>query len=238
MQSLNLIPPTFSASVSCMDLLNMEKQIKKCESAGISFFHYDVVDGDFNQCLILGDTLLEQMSQVTDIPVEVHLAVYRPERFIQRFADAGAQYIAVQYEAMEKPLETFEKIRKYEAKPILCYRADTPPSEDFISLAKEVDWILKLTVNPGFSGQKIQMDAINHISSMSALLKEHGLKTQIQADGNVNASTLGMLTQAGATIFTGGTSGLFTKGGSIKEHLEHLKKIFNEAKYNHTDRQS
>lgn len=160
MTSVEFSYPAFSASVSCMDLLCLENQIKECESAGISFFHYDVVDGDFNQCFVLGDTLLEQMSQTTNLPIEVHLAVYHPERFIKLFADAGADYIAVQYEAMEDPLTIFDQIETCGSKPVLCYRAETPPSDDFVELASQVEWVLKLMVNPGFSGQVIQPQAI------------------------------------------------------------------------------
>lgn len=229
MTSAEFSYPAFSVSVSCMDLLCLENQIKECESAGISFFHYDVVDGNFNQCFVLGDTLLEQMSQITSIPIEVHLAIYRPERFIKLFADAGADYIAVQYEAMEDPLTIFNQIEACGSKPVLCYRAETAPSDDFVELASRVEWILKLTVNPGFSGQVIQPQAIQHISMMSDMLRKHRIDTPIQADGNVNISTIGKLAQAGASIFTGGTSGLFDGNSSIEENITILKNGYDHA---------
>lgn len=216
--------PTISASVSCMNLLNMEQQIKEVESAGVSFFHYDVVDGRFNRCFILGDSLLEQMSEKTSLPIEVHLAIYHPEQFIERFAKSGADYIAVQYEALDHPFHTFDLIRKYNANPVLCYKSTTAPDSHFLSLAKEVSWILKLTVHPGFSGQRIQPNAVSHIQQMARLLKEANIQTPIQADGNVNLSTISELASAGASIFTGGSSGLFDTRHTISQNVHALRK--------------
>lgn len=222
MKKAKLTSPCVSASVSCMDLLHLREQILETEQSGISFFHYDMVDGKFNQCFILGDTLLEMIRPEVTLPIEAHLAAYDPERYIERFAKLGADYIAVHYEAMEHPLKTFDLIRKYGAEPVLAFKCDTAPPDDFLSLADEVPWILKLTVNPGFSGQTMQKNSLEHIKEMRQKLSESGLSTSIQADGNVNPSTINTLSQSGADIFTGGTSGLFRPEHTIKENLELL----------------
>lgn len=222
MKKVSLENPALSASVSCMNLMHLKKQIEEVETSKVSFFHYDVVDGQFNRCFILGDTLLEQISDETCLPIEAHLAVYNPDAYIERFAKSGADYIAVQYEALDHPSKTFDLIRKFGAEPVLCYKSTTAPKNDFLSLAKEVSWILKLTVNPGFSGQTIQPDAISHIRQMSDLLNQAGIHTPIQADGNVNPTTIGALADAGASIFTGGTSGLFCKKASISQNALQL----------------
>ena len=218
MRKVTLNPPCVSASVSCMDLLHLREQILETEQSDISFFHYDMVDGKFNQCFILGDTLLEMIRPEVTLPIEAHLAAYDPDLYVERFAKLGADYIAVHYEAMEHPLKTFELIRKYGAEPILAFKCDTAPPEDFLSLAKEVPWILKLTVNPGFSGQTMQTNSLEHIKEMREKLSDAGLSTSIQADGNVNPSTIDTLYKSGADIFTGGTSGLFRPEHSIKEN--------------------
>lgn len=90
-----------SASVSCMDLCHLADAIEEAEGSGISFFHYDMVDGRFNDCFILSETLLKQMRGITSLPIEAHLAAFEPERYIGMYADAGADYIAVHYEAMK-----------------------------------------------------------------------------------------------------------------------------------------
>ncbi|MBS7008446.1 ribulose-phosphate 3-epimerase [Anaerostipes sp.] len=222
MKKVVLNPPCVSASVSCMDLLHLREQILETEQSGISFFHYDMVDGQFNKCFILGDTLLEMIRPEMNLPIEAHLAAYHPECYIERFAKLGADYIAVHYEAMEHPLKTFDLIRKYGAEPILAFKCDTAPPDDFLSLAKEVPWILKLTVNPGFSGQTMQKNSLQHIKEMRQKLSDAGLSVSIQADGNVNPNTINTLFQSGADIFTGGTSGLFCPEHSIKENREIL----------------
>ena len=204
----NVLPmPAVSASVSCMDLGNLADSIKKVEDSDVAFFHYDVVD---------------YLKKNSRLPIEVHLAVYDIENYIEVFAQKKVEYIAVHYEAMKNPKEIFAKIRSLGAKPVLAYRADTEPKDDLIELAPLCEWILKLTVNPGFAGQKINPEAIKHIKMMSDMLKQNNIKTRIQADGNVNKNTTRMLAEAGATIFTGGTSGLFLAGKSIQENLREL----------------
>lgn len=215
-------PILISSSVSCMDLCNLENSINEVEKAGVSFLHFDIVDGQFNNCFILGESTLEAIRPITNIPIEVHLAVYNPEKYIERFAKLGADYIAVHYEAMSNPLKTFEYIHHCGSKPILAFKADIPPNNDFLTLAKEVDWILKLTVNPGFSGQKLQEVSLEHIKQMSNIIKENNIDTYIQADGNVNCKTIPKLLSAGANIFTGGSSGLFIKDFTIKENFNNL----------------
>lgn len=217
---MNLPIPAVSASVSCMDLGHFAEAIKEVEHSQISFFHYDVVDGHFNKCYILGDMLCEYLKKHSSLPVEVHLAVNDIDNYIDVFAAKGADYIAVHYEAMQNPKETFAKIRSLGAQPVLAYRADTAPQDDLIELAPLCAWILKLTVNPGFAGQKINPEAVKHIKMMSDMLRANNIKTRIQADGNVNVSTTAMLAEAGATIFTGGTSGLFLKGKSVQENMD------------------
>lgn len=219
---MNLPIPAISASVSCMDLGNFSRAIKEVEKSNISFFHYDVVDGKFNKCYILGDMLCEYIKKHSHLPIEVHLAVYDIDNYIDIFSTKKVDYIAVHYEAMKNPKEIFSKIRSLGAEPVLAYRADTAPKEDLIELAPLCAWILKLTVNPGFAGQKINLEAIKHINMMSQMLKEHNINTRIQADGNVNVNTIAMLAKAGATIFTGGTSGLFLKGKTIQENINEM----------------
>lgn len=212
-----------SASVSCMDLLHLEEGLLEIEKTEIAFLHYDIVDGLFNRCFGLGDFLLPVIKKVSSKPIEVHLAVQEIDLYLEPLIKAGADYIAVHYESMSDPLETFQRIKALGAKPILAYRAETAPSEDFVKLAKEVQWILKLMVNPGFSGQSLNEAALGHIRTMRTLIQEQGLNTSIQADGNINRQSIQRIVEAGADIVTGGSSGLFLKNGSLEDNLTQLK---------------
>ena len=211
-----------SASVSCMDIGHLSDAIDKVNRSDVAFWHYDVVDGVFNQCLILGDLLYPYLKEKSRLPIEIHLAVEQPEQYIDIFSRYKLDYIAVHAETMNEPERVFRRIRECGALPVLAYRAETPPGEDFVDLAKKCAWVLKLTVNPGFSGQKIQDAAVRHIREMSDRLIHAGIGCRIQADGNVNEKTVHTLYEAGARIFTGGSSGLFTKERSIQENVVRL----------------
>ncbi len=213
-----------SASVSCMDLLNLQKDLIEIEQNQIDFLHYDVVDGVFNPCFGLGDSLLPFLKQGSTKPVEVHLAVVDVDLYIEPLIKAGADYIAVHYESMEDPIKTFEKIKALGAQPILAYRSETAPNDDFPRLAKEVEWVLKLMVNPGFSGQKMQEQALDHLKQMRFMIDQYGLSTHLQADGNINPNTIALVVKAGADIVTGGSSGLFLKPGPLSLNIQKLKK--------------
>jgi ribulose-phosphate 3-epimerase len=212
-----------AASVSCMDMMNLKTHMAEAEEAGIDFYHFDVVDGEFNDCFILGQTLLESMRHCTEWPIEVHLAVYRPEKHIERFVKLGADYVGVHYEAMAEPRRIFDMIRKLGAIPVLTYRAETPFQQKDLELLEGLGWVNKLTVNPGYSGQKMQMPAVQHIRDMQRAATDAGLQLRIQADGNINESTIPIVVEAGADILTGGTSGLFKKGRSVKENVHAMR---------------
>ncbi|MDQ0359636.1 ribulose-phosphate 3-epimerase [Breznakia pachnodae] len=217
-----------SGSLSCCDILNLENEIEKINQSDLDFIHYDVVDGEFNKCFVFGDLVLEKIRPYVNKPIEVHLAVNDIDKYLEPFIKAGADYIAVHYEIDCNHKEVFEKIRRLGAKPILAFKSVSDVPEDFIELAKEVDWILKLTVNPGFAGQKIQSAAIEHIKIMRERLSQAGLTTHIQADGNIHSETIPSVVEAGATILTGGTSGLFRKNTRIQDNIDEMRQIAGE----------
>lgn len=211
-----------SASFSCVNLLNIEEELKRINESNIDFIHYDVVDGKFNKTFILGDTLLSVIRPHTDLPIEVHLAVEEPEIYIEPFIKAGADYIAVHQEVLADE-KLLLKIRELGAKPILTYRAETEPSLEDLNLLKNVDGVLKLTVNPGFAGQKFQKNSLKHIKKLKEIIDDNDLNIEIQADGNINLDTIKDVKEAGATVVTGGTSGLFIEGTDLNENIIKLK---------------
>ncbi|HHY22800.1 MAG TPA: ribulose-phosphate 3-epimerase [Clostridiaceae bacterium] len=227
---------TLAASVSCFNLYNLESQVPLMEEAGVELLHFDVVDGRFNDCIILGTPTLEALRPHTELPIEVHLGVYQPERYIKQFIDSGADYIAVHYEAMNNPEKVFDQILNLGAQPILALKAETDVNEDMLRLLPYVDWIIKLTVNPGYSGQKLKIETIEKIRELRTAIRAKGYHTGIEADGNINLSTVPLVVEAGADILTGGTSGLFLHNRSIKEcaqsmletAVEHYAKIKKE----------
>ncbi len=208
---------TLAASVSCFNLYNIESQLPLVEEAGVDLLHFDVVDGRFNDCFILGAPTLAAIRPHTRLPIEVHLAVYEPQKFIRQFVEAGADYVAVHYEVMSEPEAVFEQIRQAGAKPLLALRAETGVDEGLARLLPQVDWVVKLTVNPGYAGQSFQPATLDRIRELRRAAQEAGLDIGIVADGNINPRTIPAVVGAGADILVGGTSGLFLKDKSIKE---------------------
>jgi ribulose-phosphate 3-epimerase len=208
---------TLGASVSCFDLFNLEKQFAQIHDAPVDFLHYDVVDGAFNQCIILGLPLLAAIRPHTTLPIDVHLAAYEPERFIEQFAEAGADIISIHPEGTGDVLGAFERIRKLRCIPALALRSETCADASLLPALEQALFVTKLTVNPGFSGQKIQEGAFVKMRALRKLMDGSGIRTPIAADGNVNPATIPALVEAGASMLIGGTSGLFLKGKTVKE---------------------
>ena len=147
-----------SASLSCADLLHVSDAVAQINASDIDFVHYDVVDGMFNNCFVFGDLILEKIRPICDKPIEVHLAVQNVRPYIEPFARAGADYIAVHYEIDDDLEDIFAHIRSAGCRPVLAMRCDTEVPSDFVKLASQVDWILKLMVQPGYAGQHMQRD--------------------------------------------------------------------------------
>ena len=224
MNRLNRQEITLSASVSCFNLYNMQSDMEQVHRSRVSFLHFDVVDGRFNSCFILGTPTLAALRPHTQLPIEVHLGVYEPIRFIEQYAACGADYISVHAEADDREglLRCFDAIRQAGAEPVLALRAETEVSDDILMLACHVPWILKLTVDPGYSGQTIKPKAFASIRRLREALRRDGLDIGIQADGNVNALTIPELVRAGADMFTGGTSGLFLREATVADNALRL----------------
>lgn len=199
------------ASLSCADLLNVEKNINELLENDITWIHYDVADGVFAECFIMGEELIKLIKRKYRINIEVHLAVYEIEKYAGIFAAAGADVLAVHYEVLDFPLKTIAYLRNLGVRVVIAFKADTDVPADFLAVARQVDGILKLGVNPGFPGQIIQPAALTHTRKMRKILADNKLSVPIEFDGNVNEFTIGDIVHAGADWVTGGSSGLFNR---------------------------
>jgi len=210
-------PMILGGSASCFDLYNLERQLEEIHAAPVDFIHFDVVDGRFNRCFILGLPLLETLRRHTSLPIEVHLAVYEPELFVEQFVRAGADIVSIHPEGTDRPRECFDLIRRLGARPALALRAETEPTQALLPLVEEAEYVVKLMVNPGFSGQPIQSAAFEKMRRLREMMDAHGVDTPIAADGNVHCGTIPELARNGAGMLIGGTSGLFLKGKTVAE---------------------
>lgn len=202
---------TLSASVSCMDLMHLADDMAKVNQSSVSFLHFDVVDGEFNKCFILGSPTLSAIRNYTELPIEAHLAVMKPGDFFAQYIDAGADYIAfhVETQPVGETLRLCEKVKTLGGKPILALRTETRLDDAHAPILREVEWVLKLLVQPGYAGQKLNEQAVDSLCHLVGMVRKHAPGVGVQADGNVNPATIPAIVAAGADILTGGTSGLF-----------------------------
>lgn len=222
MRPVRVNPIAVGASLSCADLSDLRRELDRLAEAGIDYLHYDVIDGRFNDTFMLGVPTLSAIRRHTSLPVEVHLAVYEPEKYLDQFIDAGADYLAVHPEGTERMEEVCERISGAGAGPVLALRAESGADLVPTDLLDRFCWILKLTVEPGYAGQEFQPRTLRHLEKLSRLVSSRGFSTPIAADGNINPHTVPQAVRAGARMLVGGTSGLFREGRPLAWAREQL----------------
>lgn len=215
-----------SASIMCADLLNMEKSIRDLERAGIDYLHVDIMDGDFVPNITLGFDLINALKKITDIPLDVHMMVKEPSKFIDMMNLGAEDILCVHYESEMHIARTLEKIKNKGVKAGLAINPGTPV-ESLRYLTELTDMALVMTVNPGFAGQKIVPFAERKVKDTRALLDSLGGENiLIEVDGNISPENGVKMSGAGADIFVLGTSALFVKDKDMKEAADYLREIF------------
>lgn len=209
-----------SPSIISADLRNLEAQIRECVKAGAHSFHLDIMDGHFVPNLTMGPDLVKAIRKSTDITLEAHLMVERPDKYYRSFHDAGADVLLIHYES---PLDTSGLIGKMREEGIRYGLVINPGTEfrEVSDLLDGAEILLIMTVHPGFSGQKF-IDVMDKVSEASRFIKENGLSTKIEIDGGINSDTAPKAVKAGADILV---SGSYIFSGNIRERLESLKNL-------------
>lgn len=214
-----------SASVMCADLLNMEKGIRELERAGIDYLHIDIMDGAFVPNITLGFDFINQVKKITDIPLDVHMMVNEPSKFIDSMALSENDILCVHYESEIHIMRTLEKIKAKGIKAGLAVNPATP-TECLKYPSELIDMALVMTVNPGFSGQRIIPFAERKVRETRELLDSMGKKEiLIEVDGNISPENGMKLSKQGADIFVLGTSALFLKDSDIKDAAEKFRQV-------------
>lgn len=214
-----------SASVMCADLLNMEKGIRELERAGIDYLHIDIMDGAFVPNITLGFDFINQVKKITDIPLDVHMMVNEPSKFIDSMALSENDILCVHYESELHIMRTLEKIKAKGIKAGLAVNPATP-TECLKYPSELIDMALVMTVNPGFSGQRIIPFAERKVRETRELLDSMGKKEiLIEVDGNISPENGMKLSKQGADIFVLGTSALFLKDCDIKDAAEKFRQV-------------
>ena len=210
-----------SASILNADFNNLQKEIEMINSSEADWFHLDVMDGVFVPNISFGFPVIEHVKKYATKPLDVHLMIVEPEKYIDRFKRAGADLISVHYEACTHLHRTIQQIKSLGIKAGVVLNPHTPVSvlEDII---QDVDLVLLMTVNPGYGGQKFIENSYKKIIQLKKMISEKGLSTLIQVDGGVDLTNTRKLVDAGVDVLVIG-SFIFKSANPIETIIQ-LKK--------------
>jgi len=202
----------------CADFSRLGEQAKELEAAGADFLHFDIMDGHFVPNLTFGHLILQHLRPAVSLPFEAHLMVEEPGDIIARMVQAGANMISVHAEACRHLQRTLAQIRSLGAKAGVALNPSTP-LDALLYVLEDLDFILLMSVNPGFAGQKFIPSAKQKAADLSVLLRAEAREIEIQMDGNIVPANIAELAQAGVHSFAIG-SGLFEGHASLAEGLK------------------
>lgn len=194
--------PTILPSLLLCDFGNLEREVARLRAAGIQALHLDVMDGNFVPNLTYGMPIVEGLRRLTDMPLDVHLMIARPERYVDAFCDAGADAVTVHIEAVEDPVSVLRKIRSRDVAAGITLNPDTP-MEALVPVEGECDLVLVMSVNAGFGGQSFDSRAIERLQRARLMF---GGDVILEVDGGVNTNTIGSCHQAGAEFLVVGSA--------------------------------
>jgi ribulose-phosphate 3-epimerase len=213
-------------SILSADFSRLGEEIRNVEAAGADWIHVDVMDGHFVPNITMGPLVVEAVKKVTTLPIDVHLMIEHPERFIADFAKAGASLISVQVETCVHLNRTIQLIREHNCRPGAVLNPSTPLSAlDWV--LEDLDLVLLMSVNPGFGGQKFIPNTLQKVRALKALMTERRLSPLIEIDGGVNETTIREIALAGVDVFVAG-SAIFGKK-EYRSVIATLKRLIDMA---------
>jgi ribulose-phosphate 3-epimerase len=211
-----------SASILSADFGRLAEQVRAAEQAGVDWIHVDVMDGHFVPNITIGPEVTRALRRATSLPLDVHLMISNPERYVEAFVTAGADWLGIHVEATVHLERLIQQIKEAGAKATVTLNPATP-LDSLEYVLKEVDMVLLMTVNPGFSGQKFIPAVLPKIRRLRQMIDDQGLDVLIQVDGGVHEATVGDLVAAGADVFVSG-SAIFNNR-PLAENVRRLKEL-------------
>ncbi|MFP4622850.1 MAG: ribulose-phosphate 3-epimerase [Gemmatimonadota bacterium] len=211
-----------SPSILSADFARLADGVAEAEAGGADWIHVDVMDGQFVPNITIGIPVVAALRQVTTLPLDVHLMIDRPERYIDAFAGAGADWLTVHQEASVHLHRTVQAIKHHGVRAGVSLNPATPASaiED---IAGDLDMVLVMSVNPGFGGQSFIPGSTGKIARVRAILDAAGrAEAEIEVDGGIGPDTAGEVVAAGATVLVAGAA-VFAGAGSVAENIAAIR---------------
>ena len=205
-------------SILSADFARLAEALATIERGGGDIVHVDVMDGHFVPNLTLGPPVVRSLRKATSLPLDCHLMIEQPQRYVDAFLEAGANMISVHVEADPHLNRTLDQIRSGGARAGIAINPATPV-ESLIAALDDCDYVLVMTVNPGFGGQKFIPGVVHKIVRLREMILERGGRVAIEVDGGIDPGTAGEVVRAGASILVAGSAvfGRPDPAGAIEE---------------------
>ena len=192
-------------SILSADFNRLGEEVHAVEAAGADWIHADVMDGHFVPNITFGPLVVAAVRKITRLPIDVHLMIESPDRYIQAFAEAGADWISVQVETCPHLNRTVQQIKEAGAKAGVVLNPSTPLSAlDWV--LEYADYVLIMSVNPGFGGQAFIDNSLEKIRRLRRMIGDRGLSTRVEVDGGIKENNIAEVAAAGADVFVAGSA--------------------------------
>lgn len=197
--------PLIAPSILSADFGRLADEVSRVAAGGADWIHVDVMDGAFVPNITIGPLVVAAVRRATELPLDVHLMIEEPDRYVEDFARAGANILTVHAEATNRLLWTLKHIRELGVRPAVAL-SPASPLELVMEVLAEVDMVLLMTVEPGFGGQKFLSSVMSKVSRLRKLVENRGLDLHIQVDGGIDPVTAPTAFAAGADVLVAGTA--------------------------------
>jgi ribulose-phosphate 3-epimerase len=215
-------------SILSADFTRLGEQVAECEAAGADWIHVDVMDGQFVPNITMGPVVVQAVRRATSLPLDVHLMIVAPERFLSDFAQAGADHLTVHVEACPDLRGVIGQIKALGKQAGVALKPATPASA-VADVLGELDLVLPMTVNPGYSGQTFMPEVLPKVRELHEMIAVRGLAVEVQVDGGIDAHTAPLVQAAGATVCVAAYA-VFKSGRPIAEAIRELRRASREPK--------
>ena len=213
-----------SPSILSADFSKLGAEIVSLDKAGADYIHVDVMDGHFVPNLTIGPPVIKNLRKYTNLPFDVHLMISPVHKYIENYAEAGADIITIHPEATENLKDSINLIKKFGKRVGVSLNPKTE-IETLIEEIENIDLVLVMSVNPGFGGQKFMPEVLEKIKKLKIIKDENDYKFNIEVDGGINFSNSKIVLEAGADILVSGTTIFKENNGNIKTNIEKLKSM-------------